>query len=96
MSDNALVPERNDIVIRSRRHIDITGVRDVISFDDRSIVAVTRCGDMAVEGDALKIEVIDVEKEILSIDGKISAVIYYDSEPPKKRRIFGRMSKKDS
>ena len=92
MNENTTANDKNDILIRSRKHIDITGVRDVISFDDRAVVMTTSGGDMTVEGDELKIGVLDTDKGIVSVDGKISAVIYYDSEPSEKRRLFKKKS----
>ena len=88
MNENISATEKNDILIRSRKHIDITGVRDVVSFDDRAVVMITSGGDMTVEGEDLKIGVLDTDKGIVSIDGKISAVIYYDDSPNEKRKLF--------
>lgn len=90
MSENINGAEKNDILVRSRKHIDVTGVRDVVSFDDRAVVMVTSGGDMAVEGEDLKIGVLDTDKGIVSVDGKINAVIYYDTDGGGKRGIFGR------
>ena len=82
--------EKNDIVIRSRKHIDISGVTEVISFDENSVAMLTVCGEMALEGEALKIGVLDTDRGMVSVDGKISAVIYYDESPaPEKRKRFG-------
>ena len=92
MSENMTAADKNDILIRSRKHIDITGVKDVISFDDRAVVMTTSGGDMTVEGDELKIGVLDTEKGIVSVDGKISTVIYYDDDPTEKRKLFKRKS----
>ena len=88
MNENISATEKNDILIRSRKHIDITGVRDVVSFDDRAVVMITSGGDMTVEGEDLKIGVLDTDKGIVSVDGKISAVIYYDDSPNEKRKLF--------
>ena len=93
MNENITATEKNDILIRSRGHIDITGVRDVMSFDDRAVVMMTSGGEMTVEGSELKIGVLDTDKGIVSIDGKISAVIYYDAAPTEKKRLFGRAFK---
>ena len=90
MSENVNGAEKNDILVRGRKHIDVTGVRDVVSFDDRSVVMITSGGDMTVEGDELKIGVLDTDKGIVSVDGKINAVIYYDTDNGGKRGFFGR------
>jgi hypothetical protein len=51
---------------------------------------ITSGGDMAVEGEELKIGVLDTEKGGVSVDGKINAVIYYDTEGGGKRGLFGK------
>ena len=93
MNENINGSDKNDILIRSRKHIDVTGVRDVVSFDDRAVVMMTSGGDMAIEGENLKIGVLDTDKGIVSVDGRISAVIYYDAEPQPKRKLFGKSPK---
>ena len=90
MNENAGAIEKNDILIRSRKHIDITGVKEVLSFDDREVVTVTSEGEMTVEGEDLKVGILDTDKGVVSVDGKISAVIYYDTPPKEKRKLFGR------
>lgn len=92
---NEQTTEKNDIIIRSRKHIDISGVTEVISFDEKSVVMLTVCGEMALEGEGLKIGVLDTDRGMVSVDGKISAVIYYDESPASEKRkrfggIFGR------
>ena len=94
MNDKTEIADKNDIYIHSRNHVDITGVKDVLSFDEQSVVAVTSDGDLALEGEDLKMTVLDTDRGIISVDGRISAVIYYDSAPAKKRTLFGKTSKK--
>ena len=87
--------ERNDIAIRSRKHIDVTGVRQVLSFDDCSVVMTTCCGNMAIEGAELKIGTLDTERGVVSVDGRIDAVVYYDnSAEAGSKGLFGRKNKR--
>ena len=84
--------EKSDIAIRSRKHIDVTGVVDVMSFDDRSVSMMTELGEMTVEGEGLKVGTLDTDKGIVSVDGKISAVIYYDEvRASDKKGRLGRL-----
>ena len=87
--------ERNDIAIRSRKHIDVTGVRQVLSFDDCSVVMTTCCGNMAIEGSELKIGTLDTERGVVSVDGRIDAVVYYDNSAESgSKGLFGRKNKR--
>ena len=87
--------EKSDIAIRSRKRIDITGVKEVLSFDDSSVSMITRCGEITVEGEGLKIETLDTDKGIVAVDGKIDAVIYFDhTDRPEKKRFFGKADRR--
>ncbi|MBQ9080476.1 MAG: sporulation protein YabP [Clostridia bacterium] len=80
----------HDCSIRSRAHADITGVREVLSFDEGSVVLVTNCGEMTLEGQELRVGTLDTERGIVAVDGKISALYYSDNTQKKRRGIFGR------
>ena len=85
---------KHDVAIKGRSHIDITGVREVLSFDELSVSMVTVGGDMTVEGSDLKIGVLDTERGVVAIDGKISAVFYDDGDTSgEKKGILGRLFK---
>ncbi len=83
----------HEIAIRGRRSMNISGVSELISFDEGSVTAATVCGELTVDGSELHIGTFDTERGILSIDGNICG-IFYDDEPkesaPRKRRLFGR------
>ena len=90
VNQSAEKQEKNDIAIRSRKHMDITGVKEVLSFDDCSVAVVTCLGEIHIDGEDLKIDTLDTGKGIVSVDGKINAVVYCDEQPQSvKRRLFG-------
>lgn len=88
------LPEINDhsINVINRKEINISGVDDVIGFDESTIVINTEGGKMAVEGEGLQITVLDVESGRLSATGKINSVVYVDKEQ-KNRGFFSRLLK---
>lgn len=83
----------HEITVRGRRCMNISGVSELISFDEGSVTAATVCGELTVDGSELHIGAFDTERGILSLDGNICG-IFYDDEPkesaPRKRRLFGR------
>ena len=83
----------HDVAIKGRRHIDITGVREVLSFDESSVSLVTDGGDMTLEGEDLKIGALDTDRGLLSVDGRINGLFYYDEKTLDKKGIFGRLFK---
>ena len=74
----------------SREGIRISGVSDVISFDEAGISLETLCGSMGVEGEGLRVKTLNTNEGVVEIDGKISGVYYFDKNPPQKRTLFGR------
>ncbi len=76
--------------IKARSHADITGVREVLSFDEQSVVLITSCGEMTMEGHELRVGTLDTERGIVAVDGNISSVYYIDNSPKKRRRWFSR------
>ena len=68
----------------------VSGVLDVVSFDDRGVVMETACGSMAVEGESLHITVLNIGDGRVDIEGKINGVYYFDNTPKPKRGLFGR------
>ena len=85
---NNLPAVKHDVAIKGRKHIDISGVREVISFDDISVVMVTEGGEMTVEGNDLKIGVLDTERGVVAIDGKINALFYDDGNMANEKKGF--------
>ena len=83
----------HSVSIKDRSSISITGVTEVISFDDSSIVLKTAQGGMAIEGSSLKIDRLSVENGELSADGKIDSVYYFSVSKKEKSGILRGMFK---
>ena len=81
------------ININMRKHMDISGVREVDSFDELGVILRTVCGDVTIEGKDIKVNVLDTERGVVSLEGKIDAVFYSDNDDGKKRGFFGKLTK---
>lgn len=84
----------NSIIIENREKLSVSGVNDVVSFDDKLVLLVTSKGNLAIEGEDLKITVLDTEHGNVRLTGRICGIIYEDdvSQSGKKRglgKIFG-------
>ncbi len=75
---------------RAREGIRISGVVDVVSFDEGGVSLETQCGSMAIEGEGLHVRTLNTDEGIVEIDGRINGVYYYDNKPTVKRGLFGR------
>ena len=59
-----------------RRQLSMTGVSEVISFDDASVVLRTDLGLLTVHGKELQLKNLSLEGGQVAVDGSISALIY--------------------
>ena len=75
---------------KAREGINVSGVEDVVSFDESGVVLQTECGSMAVEGEGLHVKVLSITDGRVEIEGRINGVYYFDSKPAQKRGLFGR------
>ncbi len=72
--------KNHNVIIENRKKFTLTGVKDVLSFDDETIMLDTQLGRLAVKGNSLKILGFDNDSEDLSGEGRIHAFIYTAEE----------------
>ncbi len=90
MNNELIAAARQEIKILDRSRLTVTGVEDVQSFDDRSIILKSNHGMMAIDGEALRISDLSVETGVLHVEGNIGGVIFFEPSEPKKKRGFFR------
>ena len=81
------------LVLCGRERLEICGVTDVVNFDDRTVVLNTLCGGMEIGGSALHIHVLDIGEGVVSMDGVIDSISYYEQELDKndKSGFFSKL-----
>lgn len=77
-----------NIILENRRKLNVSGVEDVDSFDEDSVVLFTEAGTLIVKGQELHINKLSVETGDVIIDGDIISLTYTDSEKGKKGNFF--------
>lgn len=90
------VPEStgsSDLVLRSRKHMEINGVSDVMSFDETSAHLNTACGEMMIEGENLHVGTLDLSRGLLTLDGSIDGIYYAKGVPEEKKGFWGKLLK---
>ena len=71
----------HNIIMEDRKKLSVSGVSDVDSFDEKTVIVYTDSGELTVKGDDLHINSLSVETGELMLEGKISAMIYADEQP---------------
>lgn len=87
-SNNVNVSVEHDVIMRGRRLLDITGVKQVESFDNEEFLLETVMGFLTIRGQNLQMKNLDVEKGIVSIKGKIHEMAYIDEHHGEKAKGF--------
>ena len=77
--------------LNERKQLTMTGVSEVVSFDEQYVILKTQCGDMAVEGKDLKIAVLEIDAGIVVLSGTVSGVYYSDPQNKEKRSFVKRL-----
>ncbi|MBR4971975.1 MAG: sporulation protein YabP [Oscillospiraceae bacterium] len=88
MTDEITMPHK--LTLNSRKELTMTGVSEVISFDENAVVLKTSMGLLRVHGQDLQLKNLSLEGGQVGVEGKISAFLY---EEPRQggalRRLFG-------
>lgn len=67
--------------LTDREHLTMTGVTEVVSFDDTAIVLKTGLGTLVVQGRDLKLKTLSPEGGQVSVNGNVSSLQYEEPKP---------------
>ncbi|MED4404158.1 sporulation protein YabP [Metabacillus fastidiosus] len=91
---NKSTVQEHDVIMRGRKLLEITGVKQVESFDNEEFLLDTVMGALAIRGQNLQMKNLDVDKGIVSIKGRIYDLIYLDEQNGEKAKgFFGKLFK---
>lgn len=80
----------HDLTLTGRGKLIMTGVTEVVSFDETAVVLQTGLGLLMVHGQGLQLKQLSVEGGQVAVDGTINALVY---EEPRQggwlRRLLG-------
>ena len=71
-------PAPHQVVLEDREHLTISGVEEVESFDESTIVMLTSRGTLVVRGEELHIEKLSLDGGDLRVEGSIDSLTYED------------------
>ena len=77
------------VTLSDRKKLTVTGVSEVVSFDDTAVQMETAQGSLIVHGQQLRLKTLNPEGGQLEISGKVTALVY--EEPRQKGGWLGRM-----
>lgn len=92
MSEERIRFKNQNILIEDRSRINITGVEQVDSYNDNTIVLSTIKGGISIKGEGLNISKLNIDDGSLNISGSINSLTYISKEGAPKN-FMGRIFK---
>lgn len=80
----------NNIILKDRNELSVSGVTDMDSFDETTVIAYTDLGELTISGTDIHIEKLNIDTGELVITGKISSLTYLD-QTPKSTSFFSKV-----
>lgn len=77
------------LALTDRSALEVTGVQEVLHFDDETVSARTVLGELAVKGAGLHIDALNLETGQLCLSGRVNAIEYAAQED--HRGFFARL-----
>ncbi len=76
-----------NLILENRGKLSISGVIDVLSFDDQVVMVETELGLLTVKGENLHINKLSIDTSEVIIDGEISYLAYSNKENDKNKNV---------
>ena len=86
MDDHLQLPHK--LTLNQREDLTLTGVTEVVSFDDTAVILKTHLGTLNVLGDNFVLKTLSVEGGQVSVSGHICSMVY---EEPRPEGFFRRL-----
>ncbi|MCY6371966.1 sporulation protein YabP [Clostridium ganghwense] len=84
--------KKSNLTLENRKKLVLSGVVEVICFDDKTIMLDTTLGTLTIKGQELKMNKLDVQNGDIIILGQINSCVYTTTESKKdKESIIARL-----
>ena len=74
-----------NLILENRGKLSISGVIDVLSFDDQVVMVETELGLLTVKGENLRINKLSIDTSEVIIEGEISYLAYSEKDNEKSK-----------
>ena len=79
------------LTLNERKNLTLTGVSEVIAFDENTVLLSTTLGKLEVQGENLQLKNLSLDGGQVAVDGDISALFY--SQNREKHSFWQRLSR---
>ena len=89
MAEQTALPHK--LTLRERQQLTMTGVSEVVSFDENAVALHTAQGTLLVQGEGLQLKNLSLDGGQVAVDGDISALFY--SQAKEKLSFWQRLAR---
>ena len=75
-----------NLILENREKLSISGVLDVLSFDDQVVIVETELGLLTIKGENLRINKLSIDTSEVIVEGDIYSLSYSDSKTTEKSK----------
>lgn len=92
MAEEKNIAFPQNLSLEDRKKLCVTGVTDIGSYDEQTVIAETELGELTIKGTGLHIIKMSVDMGELAVEGEITSLVYTDV-PAESRGLFARLFK---
>ena len=79
----------HSLVLESRNKLSLTTIDEVISFDEDTVSLAVGETVLTITGEGLLVKNLSIDCGEVTVEGNITAMVYFDNAP-RKKRLFGK------
>ena len=77
--EEKLIESEHSVSMDRRKSCHMTGIRDVVAFDEHIVLLKTELGDLEIRGENLHIRELTLEAGLVELEGLVSSMEYQDN-----------------
>ena len=93
LKDNGSLNSVQNLILENREKLSISGVLDVLSFDDQIVILETELGMLTIKGEDLRINKLSIDTQDVIIEGSITSLSYSEKKEKKSTSLLGKIFK---
>ena len=87
---NEIINDSHGFILKDRKNLVLTGVREVIGFDEKAVEIITVLGGLSIRGENIKIQSFNTESGDMEITGRFAAMMYVN-DSAKRDSFFAKL-----
>lgn len=91
MEEKKIVKKLHNLILEDRRNVTVSGVSDVDSFDEQTVILFTELGELTIQGSNLHMNKLNIETGEVIIEGEIDSVSYHNETSRSPGGFFTRI-----